>query len=345
MALTIAAVCSVGVFVCYFSVIAFLFTLIVRDLATRASVLPVTAYVFIALTIASFTHTWFYMFNFMAWSFHDYESTAVPAVDATSLQRLSQWLLNTSLFEQAWAGVCFGRFNWWWSQQLCLFTVGPWTIFLASEGPRFQVKRVWAYMLLGQLVAISVASNLFYLALVLSPQSLPTRINPHAPLRLWLPVLISFLTVGISPFTNEQTFLPNLLLMHTLIVVPLVSSSPPNRGGGIFTLRRLYAIVCISALILHLRASNIAGFSTNFRTIPTTAEHLWTTLHSHPAQSSIGWDVIWTTISCLLWTAISVGPQTVASMLLDVGLGSIGFAAMFTFPQPEEATPDERKQE
>jgi hypothetical protein len=39
----------------------------------------------------------------------------------------------------------------------------------------------------------------------------------------------------------------------------------------------------------------------------TLAVTAWRVLHSHPAQSSIGWDVVWTTISFFVWKAI--GPR------------------------------------
>ena len=32
-------------------------------------------------------------------------------------------------------------------------------------------------------------------------------------------------------------------------------------------------------------------------------QQAWETLHWHPAQSSIGWDVVWTTASFIVWTA------------------------------------------
>ena len=50
------------------------------------------------------------------------------------LPRITDWLINTTLFEEAWGAVSFGRMNWWWSEQLCLFTVGAWTVFLYTEG-------------------------------------------------------------------------------------------------------------------------------------------------------------------------------------------------------------------
>ncbi|KAJ7094448.1 hypothetical protein B0H15DRAFT_829629 [Mycena belliarum] len=321
-----AQLVALSVFCSYFSIIAGLLVVIWRSLPLRAQSVDSRAYVFVALALASFAHTWFYMFGFMAWSFADYERA--KNLPEGLLERLSRWLLDTSLFEQAWASVCFGEVNWWWSQQLCLFTVGTWTIFMATEGPRHQIKLVWAYMLLGQLVAISVASNLFYLALVLAGPP-PRASSPWAPPALWIPVLLSLGAVARSPFTDEYTFLPNLLAMHLLIVVPLVV---PTWGTPRFSLRlsTLYVLVFIAALAMHTRAtSNALGEpAVSARQFVRNA---WQVLHSHPAQASIGWDVIWTTVSFVAWILLRDGAAppllTAAYLTLATPLASVGVLA------------------
>jgi hypothetical protein len=40
----------------------------------------------------------------------------------------------------------------------------------------------------------------------------------------------------------------------------------------------------------------------------------WRVLHSHPAQSSIGWDVVWTTISFFVWRVIGPRAETQESL-------------------------------
>lgn len=43
---------------------------------------------------------------------------------------VGDWLVNTSLFEQAWRAVCIGDANWWWSSWICtaavFFAAGIW---------------------------------------------------------------------------------------------------------------------------------------------------------------------------------------------------------------------------
>ncbi|KAJ7148680.1 hypothetical protein C8R43DRAFT_1008390 [Mycena crocata] len=359
MQLSGSEVGALSVFCSYFSIIAGLFVIILRSLSWRT--FGTRAYVFIALTLGSFAHTWFYMFKFMAWSFAEYEQSkrAGSTRGLPLIKRMSAWLLNTSLFEQAWANVCFGQLNWWWSQQLCLFTVGALTIHMSIEGRRHQVKLLWAYMLLGQLVAISVASNLFWLSLTLEapPPPVSRASSLWAPAVLWVPVLISLGAVALSPLTDDRTFLPNLLVMHSLIIVPLLASdalfpgqSQKNRPSLSMGLSTLYIIVFAAALALHTRITSIA-LGDPAASVLEFAQNAWTTLHSHPAQSSIGWDVVWTSFSFVIWLVMqptqesqgrSLRLVTATYLLLATPLVSAGVLAPHVLRPRNEDVEDKK---
>jgi len=314
---------ALAIFSSYFLIILGLFTIILRSLRkniTRNVGNPQTL-LYAVLALFSFAHTWYYMFKFLSWSFHNYERSA-HVLEQQLLQRVINWLMNTELFEQAWYAVCQHTANWWWSEQLCIFTVGAWTIFLATEGWIYQVKHVWAYMLLGQLVAISVASNLFYLALTVAPSPPRARllsVNTLPPL-LWISVLLSLGTVGLSPYTSEQTFLLNLLTMHILIFIPFLPLNRLHLFTSLFVKKRL-VLWAVASCALVLRVRTILAFFSSLQTQPTTLS-TWSnfytvakdTLYSHPAQSSIGWDVIWTAISYISWTLTSPLTHTQSSI-------------------------------
>jgi hypothetical protein len=74
------------------------------------------------------------MISFLWWSFVDYEQSAPGGNSGSTFVRVANWLKDTALFEQAWTIVCDGPLRWWWSEQLCLFTVGFWTVFLLTTG-------------------------------------------------------------------------------------------------------------------------------------------------------------------------------------------------------------------
>lgn len=285
------------------------------------------------------------------------------------------------MFEESWAIVCVHPVNWWWSEQLCLFTAGAWTVFIAVEGmplnllifsfspsgdlgKRYNIKHVWAYMLLGQIVAISVASNLFYLALILSDSSaVPSRRNlslkKTVSVRLVVSVLLSLVTVALSPFTSLMTFLPNLLLMHALLFVPLISittSSSSETSPAPFSvdLNTLYRIVHFACAGIHTRTvvAAIGSLQTSSKSSDIFKE-AWTTLYSHPAQSSIGWDVIWTSFSFIAW--ILLRPRydgsgmlnkfdgIVVYLMLATPVASIGVTATYALESRGDVAEGERR--
>jgi hypothetical protein len=174
-------------------------------------------------------------------------------------------------------------------------------------------------MLFGQLVAISVASNLFFLALPPKAEmKLRASTQKTVPAVLWLSVLASLLTVFLVPHSlRHNYFLTNLLIMHALLVIPLLH--PVASARLHIRTRTLYQIIALLAVIARLRTtlSMMTGRST-----------LWAVLTSHPAQASIGWDVVWTTITFLRW----IEPRTLAGQLTVVSgtaLLSIGSSAPF----------------
>jgi hypothetical protein len=189
-------------------------------------------------------------------------------------------------------------------------------------------------MLLGQVVAISVASNLFFAAVVLrrasslerdskQPPSIRGR-RPQAlvPPGAYIPILLSHLTVMISPTVahpSSNWFLPNLLTMHLLIVLPLLmtpsENATPNPNPSSMSAQTLYLL--LAALALVPRAQTYRSLAVLDQSFSGLAQGLWATLHEHAAQSSIGYDVVWTTASFAGYCAI-------AGLDLAVSKGALG---------------------
>lgn len=166
-------------------------------------------------------------------------------------------------------------------------------------------------MLLGQVVAISVASNLFFIATILHGSS-TSRPPPstRVPPRVYTPVLLSHLTILLCPRVarpDSRWFLPNLLAMHLLIVLPLVKNLPSNqiKANSCLSVGSLYLI--LASLSLVPRAQTYFALSPSIAELGISGlvRELVATLYSHPAQSSIGFDVVWTTLSFMVYCAVS----------------------------------------
>ncbi|KIK64059.1 hypothetical protein GYMLUDRAFT_241277 [Collybiopsis luxurians FD-317 M1] len=320
---------ALAVFSSYFLIIIALFTIILNNLLPKYAAIgdlsrQKRASLFAFLAAGSFIHTWYYMFRFMEWSFHDHEAR-IGSYDSSFSDRLSQWLVDTALFEQAWFTVCSSPLRWWLSEQLCSYTVGAWTMFIFFEGKRRNIRYFWAYMLLGQLVAISVATNLFYVAISLSTFR-PAKKAMFAGPVLWLSILVSLISVSYTPFTNERSFLPNLLVMHTSAMVPLLfgpylNGSPTARFS--LNYRTLLLLVFLTTAVIHVWNSAVL-FSTLDQPFFSA---FWNMLFSHPAQSSIGWDVIWTSFSYVVRNTTSKPKSSRLALLPCTVLASVGVVA------------------
>jgi hypothetical protein len=105
------------------------------------------------------------MIKYMFWSYSAFvdridltgwELTTLPqcglglgckaTIAAAKLMRVSSWLRETSLFEEAWLHVVGGKLNWWWSVEICTFTVGVMALKFRTEGESIciQIERVSA---------------------------------------------------------------------------------------------------------------------------------------------------------------------------------------------------------
>ncbi|EJD55018.1 hypothetical protein AURDEDRAFT_140727 [Auricularia subglabra TFB-10046 SS5] len=323
---------ALSVFSSYFTVIILLFILILRSIQWRQPRRKGRhAVVYGSLAVVSLAHTWYYMIRFLLWSKHDFESqiTRSRAREASSLARLADWLVQTRLFEQAWFAVCEGPWNWLWSEQLCLFTAGAWTVFLYVESRRSRVALPWAYMLLGQLVAISVASNLFYLALALSPRIAGRdRAHMRLPAFLWMCVAAALVSVYTSPALLHSRFLSNLLVMHGAITLPLLPLPKTLRSAGMVSASAVYWSIACAALAIRMGTlRNVFSTGMPLSRIPKDA---WTTLHSHPAQSSIGWDIVWTTLSFAAYELLERGAAWSACLAPVISVGVVAPATLAT---------------
>ncbi|KAF4223382.1 hypothetical protein CNMCM6457_000491 [Aspergillus fumigatiaffinis] len=292
---------------------------------------------FILLACASLASTWFYMFAFFAHSYRSWRSQCTLAqlheLERASLPMKGElWLRDTKLFKQAWETVSETPERHWWSGQIFMFTIA-WSIFLGVMGRRFNIPRVWTYMLLGQVVAISFAQSLFAATVVVSlprqsrspPQQPATasRSDDHSreSKTLWVPpallelgpVLISLLSAAVVPLVAHTSyFMPMLLIPHLLLFVPgILSPGMLPRGWGksqpVAVVARRYAMVFkwLSTILVVLVAQSTYALA-------VTAEGaLWRRLLSamseHPAVSSVSWDVVCCFLVVVSWTAAHLG--------------------------------------
>ncbi|ORZ18518.1 hypothetical protein BCR42DRAFT_411062 [Absidia repens] len=302
-------------------------------------------FLFMGLASASFIATWTFMFAYFVYSYSSWK--AYYGVDASfSFNLMSHWLHGVTLFDDAWRTVCTGEWAWAWSIELCTFTVAVWTPIIAIEGSRRRISHIWAYMVFGQVVAISTSSALFF-AVCLLHQTQPvltttTNINTKTT-PSWILIGLLFLvsmggliTVERTPgLTASDEFLPNLLLMHGLLVLPLIYLAISNNTmtataattdeGETSTQQqqqRKQRNMKSYAIIILYTVGAIANMYLIFeqwrRTVDLTTAHpldiisnLARVFLQHPAQSSISSDVVCVHVISVAWMLVDACTVTV----------------------------------
>ncbi|CAO3616681.1 unnamed protein product [Cunninghamella echinulata] len=282
---------------------------------------------FMGFGVVSFICTWTYMFAFFKYSYLSWK-TFYGVEEDFSIYTMSQWLHSVSLFDDAWRTVCSGDWQWLWSIQLCTFTVSVWTPILAIEGSRRKIPFVWAYMLAGQVVAISVFLSLFFGAMLIYSQK-SSRLPSNT-----LIGLLGFASFGglvstayIPYVADSASFLPTLLSVHVFTLIPLfymcfftpqnISSSVKetadnqdnsSNGSPRISIIALYGIGSLVNLILIGQQWYQAVFNLIATTPLVTPYVIFIQLiqifFNHPAQSSISFDVVCVYIISITWMMI-----------------------------------------
>lgn len=160
-------------------------------------------------------------------------------------------------------------------------------------------------MLLGQIVAISFATNLFFLAVLVhdaeenkkTPSSAPRLRGRSSDTAILLVNLI--ITILLFGNLDSPYFIYLLLAPHILAFAPILrdrlthNSTPSHQLGEP---SKLLQLGILAALIS-------AGTSRAFNQGADWSVIL-KTLHEHPAVSSVGWDVICCWVSYTAWALL-----------------------------------------
>ncbi|KAF2628797.1 hypothetical protein BU25DRAFT_390707 [Macroventuria anomochaeta] len=290
--------------------------------------------IFATLATCSLFSTWGFMFQYFQWSYNNWLTVRSQHDLDPTVKHWGLWLKETSLFREAWESVIVGHNRYWWSHQIFYWACAL-GLHLEWKGVRRGITYTWAFMLLGQIVAISFATNLYFLTLLLSPpQQQPITPNPKeftnpkesrseapelAPVskpRKWLgPWLIDGLSVTNTYaaanclsrenyWNGSPGFMPLLLVPHVvLLILPMARAILPAKFfpiGDPKTVNKIYKFL----------------WTSNFTFV---GQLVWTTykaylagnlggirdaLLEHPAVGSVGFDVIFCWISWICWWQI-----------------------------------------
>ncbi len=231
---------------------------------------------------------------FLCWgfivSFVISDTTELQAAGASGLE-----IVKSKRFLKCYGAVVDSEAKWFLSQQL-LFHVVVLVLFLLVQSVRTNVQGAWRYVVLGELMAISVAVPLALVNLRHRPQVAPTPYIGGTTIVVFLVALLStFATPLLAP--SATLFKANLFGLHAVLVLPFLKTfgfgavAPPEADERHRRARvaMLYALIAGAAIVAHASAA-LNLWRAHDGDLWAAYGALFDALWLHPCQTSISID-------------------------------------------------------
>ncbi|KAI0145987.1 hypothetical protein F4776DRAFT_608810 [Hypoxylon sp. NC0597] len=230
---------------------------------------------------------------------------------------IAHWLSDTPIYYDTLEIVAEKARRFWWGQQIDLALVA-FSMLLSIEGRRQNIPLTTGFLLLAHLVNLSFAQNLFYLALLLRPSPLPSRIggsklsvafsrlsrfispkptNWHLhPFILLMILCLNYGSIFLLPYAADTSSFVNVALSNRVLTfLPLILPTiapmswgtfhyyPRNTYGSAMT---LFRTISVASFVLHVKSS-IAGLIYN---IPNSHYHRHSVFFPWDVEERANWE-------------------------------------------------------
>ena len=258
------------------------------------------------LALISFGTLSFNMLEVLIQSFKLWSRGSYPTLLTEYPATIWHWSITSSLFQDFGEAIVADSARFFWTQSALLATLAV-CFFMAIQGRQHKVPRLWAFFCISQILPISFAQNLFYVARLLSTSEAtrPARVSK----------LKSVATVAFycSCLANAQLtagtvwLMPLILVARAFLLVPLAlvkkQGEDENKDGGksadYLTIDSFIPIMTLtSAVMTGIKVLQIKEEGWSMVAV-------WSTLFSHPAVSSLGCDFIMSIFSFVVWSLLS----------------------------------------
>jgi hypothetical protein len=240
-------------------------------------------------------------------------------------------IIQSKRFVKCYSAVVDAPAKWFFSQQL-LFAVVVLVLWLLVHSVRTETHAgAWKFVVLGELMAISVALPLAITHLRSRRQ---TALTPYLSLRTIAAFVLALLSTGATPLLSGALFKANLFFLHVVLVLPFTSlfgygAAAPSTVGANEVKRRgrvalLYALIAGAATMSHM-SSTLEVWRTHSGDVLNA---LAAALVSHPCQTSISLDAALVTL-LLLSTCAAMAPRPALVFAAAPVVGAAGTAALF----------------
>ena len=264
-------------------------------------------WLFATLALASFGTLSYNMLQVLIQSFNLWSSGQHPAQLSGYPQAIWQWSITSDLFLDFGEAIVANTARFLWVQSALLATLSI-AFYMGIEGRKHSIPRLWAFFALSQILPISFAQNLFYLAILLSDNAPQPKRVP----KFWS---VANVAAYCSCLANAQLaagkkwLIPLILAARLVLFAPLFlatgeeGTSPAEKKNAEAwmtgeAVQRIVTLVSLLMTGLKVAQAGQEGLSVG---------KVFSALFSHPAVASLGCDFLLSVVSFVAW--VNVRPR------------------------------------
>jgi hypothetical protein len=275
-------------------------------------------WLFSGLALVSFVTLSTNMLNVLIQSFNDWSVGRDPVLLANLPSAIWHWSITSSLFRDFGEAIVGDSARFFWVQSALLATLSVFN-YMGTEGRERGIPQLWSFFCLSQILPISFAQNLFYIALLLSPQT-EGQLHFNKSRAVMASAVYCLCLACAQMYAGTEKLVLIILAARAVLMAPLFLKAgrfattttsekvPIDRATG-DELQRIVLKTSIIMTGMKIYQAMEEGFSPF--SIPSA-------LFSHPAVTSLGCDFIISALSFAAWnylvprgtSASSVVPAT-----------------------------------
>jgi hypothetical protein len=291
---------------------------------------------FSGLALVSFATLSTNMLNVLIQSFNTWSTDRSPEELANLPLSIWQWSITSSLFRDFGDAIVGDSARFFWVQSALLATLSIF-YYMGSEGRQRGVPQLWSFFCLSQILPISFAQNLFYVALLLSPET-EGQLHFNKSRAVMSAGAYCLCLACAQMYAGTDKLVLIILAARAVLMVPLflkagrfataVTSEkvPIDRATG----DELQRIVLKSAIIM----TGMKGYQAMQEGF--SPQVIASALFSHPAVASLGCDFVLSALSFAAWNYL--GPRATSVKAAPVSTAAASTPSMRNKKDGKEVT-------
>lgn len=251
------------------------------------------------------------MLDVLIQSFNTWSTSRSPQQLANLPLAIWQWSTTSTLFSDFGEAIVEDSARFFWVQSALLATLSVF-VYMGTEGRHRNVPQLWSFFCLSQILPISFAQNLFYVALLLSPET-DGQLHFNKSRAVMSAAVYCLCLACAQMYAGTDKLILVILVARAALMAPLFLKAgrfaaattsekvPVDRATG----DELQRIVLKSAIIM----TGMKGYQAMQEGFSPLV--IGNALFSHPAVTSLGCDFVLSALSFAAWTYLGPRATTV----------------------------------